>query len=82
MVIYSFKGIRGAFYVGQIAGQLFCRVEERPHWLNLDRSGTISAHIVQSAHLTGPNQSSKVVYQVLHTRSNRIRLRTLGLAKL
>ena len=86
MVVYSFRCICDAFYVGRTARQLSTRMREHhPRWLSQGGSGTISsailAHLVDTGHRVDPNQAFRVIYQVPPNRSKNVRMRTLAIAE-
>ena len=69
MVIYSFRCVCNALYVGRTARQLSTRVREHhPKWLSQGETGSISsailAHLVDSGHRVDLNKASSVIQTV------------------
>ena len=86
MVIYSFRCVCNALYVGRTARQLSTRVREHhPKWLSQGKTGSISsailAHLVDSGHRVDLNKAFSVIHTVPPNRSKAVRLRSLAIAE-
>ena len=80
MVIYSFRCVCDASYVGRTARQLSVRIKEHhPKWLSRGSTGHISSAIL--GHLVDVNSAFRIVYRVPPHRSKAVRLRTLATAE-
>ena len=86
MLIYSFRCICDAFYVGRTTRQLSTRIREHlPRWLRHGGKGLISstvlAHLVDTGHQVDPQKAFGVVLKIPPNRSKAVRLRMLATAE-
>ena len=86
MVVYLFRCVCNALYVGRTARQLSTRIKEHhPKWLSQGRTGTISsavlAHLVDSGHRIDLDKAFSVIHTVPPNRSKAVRLRSLAIAE-
>ena len=86
MLIYSFRCICDAFYVGRTTRQLSTRIREHlPRWLNHGGNGSISsavlAHLVDTNHQIDPQQAFRILLRIPPNRSKAVRLRMLATAE-
>ena len=86
MVIYSFRCICDAFYVGRTTRHLSTRIREHlPRWLNHGGNGSISSavlsHLVDTGHQVNPQQAFRVLLRIPPNRSKAVRSRMLATAE-
>ena len=86
MIIYQFKCICGATYVGRTTRQLSKRIKEhQPRWLRLGGRGVVSssivAHLLESGHSIEAERSFTIIYRVPMNGSKASRFRTLAMAE-
>ena len=86
MLIYSFRCICDAFYVGRTTRQLSTRIKEHlPRWLKHGGEGVISSavlsHLVDTGHRVDPQNAFKVLFRIPPNRSKAVRLRMLATAE-
>ena len=83
MIIYSFKCVCGASYIGRTVRRLSQRVKEHhPRWLSQGKTGAISSailgHLVDTGHKIDPENAFNVVYRIPPNRSKAVRVCTLA----
>ena len=86
MVIYSFRCICDALYVGRTTRQLSTRIREHlPHWLQHGGRGAISsavlAHLVDTGHRVDPRKAFGILFRIPQNRSKAVRQRMLATAE-
>ena len=86
MVVYSFRCVCDATYIGRTTRQLVTRIQEHcPKRLPLNPSASlrsaIVAHLVDTGHQVDINKAFKVIYRVAPSASKAVRTRTLEIAE-
>ena len=86
MLVYSFRCICDAFYVGRTTRQLSMRIREHlPRWLSHGGNGSISsailAHLVDTGHQVDPHKAFGILLRIPQNRSKAVRLRMLATAE-
>ena len=86
MVIYSFRCVCGATYIGRTARHLSKRISEhQPKWVLTGRRGVVSsavcAHLAETGHRVDVKKAFQIVYRVPVNKSKAVRLHTLAKAE-
>ncbi|VDP91729.1 unnamed protein product [Echinostoma caproni] len=85
-IIYSFKCVCGACYIGRTLRRLSQRVKEHhPRWLSQGKTGCISSaivgHLVDTGHKIEQEKAFDIVYRIPLNRLKVARVRTLAMAE-